>query len=353
MSLLTPELEGSIEEVLDRAMRSRRRVGLAVGVLADGEERTWARGRTGAAAGDGTPDARTIFEIGSITKVLTALVLADMAVREQVGLDDPVREHLPPSARVPSRDGREITMAQLATHTSGLPRLPAGLPKLVFRDRPGGPYAGQSAEKVLAGLAGTRLKRAPGERFAYSNLGGALLGLALAWRAGCGYETLVRERVCDPLGMVDTRIEVPTADRPRLAQGHSWWRARPVSAWDLDGLAGAGGLRSTVADMLRFLRANLGAAPAGLAQAVELTHRTRVQASKRVALGLGWVVAPRGMAGSAMYWHNGGTGGFRSFVGLVEASGTAVVALANSGRSVDRLGVRILKLLDAAGGRQG
>jgi D-alanyl-D-alanine-carboxypeptidase/D-alanyl-D-alanine-endopeptidase len=379
MSPLTPELDASVEEVVDRAMRSRRRVGLAVGVLAGGEQRTWTRGRTGtgsgtgagagpsvgtgtgtgtgtgsgSADGGGTPDARTIFEIGSITKVFTALALADMAVRGLVGLDDPVREHLPPSVRLPAREGREITLAQLATHTSGLPRLPAGLPKLVFRDRPGGPYAGATEEVVLAGLAKTRQRRVSGQRFAYSNLGGGLLGLALARRAGSSYEALVRERICDRLGMADTRVEVPAVDRPRFAQGHSFWRARPVSAWDLAALAGAGGLRSTVSDMLVFLRANLGAAPAELAPAIELTHRIRFQASKRAAVGLGWLVAPLGAGRAPLYWHNGGTGGFRSFAGLVEADGTAVVVLSNSGRSVDRIGLRILKLLGAAAGREG
>lgn len=355
MSPLTSGLDASVEEVVDRAMRSRRRVGLAVGVLTGGEQRTWARGRTGTgtgsggADGEGTPDARTIFEIGSITKVFTALALADMVVRGLVGLDDPVREHLPPSVRLPAREGREITLAQLATHTSGLPRLPAGLPKLVFRDRPGGPYAGATEEIVLAGLAETRQRRVSGQRFAYSNLGGGLLGLALARRAGSSYEALIRELICDRLGMADTRVEVPAADRPRFAQGHSFWRARPVSAWDLAGLAGAGGLRSTVSDMLVFLRANLGAAPAELAPAIELTHRIRFQASKRVAVGLGWLVAPLGAGRAPLYWHNGGTGGFRSFAGLVEADGTAVVVLSNSGRSVDRIGLRILKLLGAVG----
>ena len=195
----------------------------------------------------------TIFEIGSATKVFTSLLLADMVQRGEVALNDPVAKFLPAGVSVPERNGRQITLVDLATHTSGLPRLPANLnPK-----DPNNPYADYTPEQLYQFLSSYQLPRDIGAQYEYSNLGGGLLGFALARRAGMSYEALVKSRICDPLGMKDTGITLTPEMKARFAVGHDQGLAR-VENWDLPTLAGAGALRSTANDLLAFVSANIG-----------------------------------------------------------------------------------------------
>jgi serine-type D-Ala-D-Ala carboxypeptidase/endopeptidase len=203
----------AVDLLAERAMRSGRRVGLVVGCLQDGERRVVGHGRV-RLDGPDVPDGGTIFEIGSITKVFTALLLGD-----------------------------------LASHAAGLPRDPKGTLGRWLGDRHN-PNAVLTVEQLYAGFAKTRLRRRPGDRVRYSNLGGGLLGQALARAAGQPYEELVRQRICLPLGMPDTMI-APTGEQAgRLATGHTR-RGRPVHPLELPALAGAGALRSTANDLLR------------------------------------------------------------------------------------------------------
>jgi CubicO group peptidase (beta-lactamase class C family) len=328
-------------------MGSGRRIGLVVGCLQGGEQRVVGYGRLRRDAPD-PPDGGTIFEIGSITKVFTGLLLADLAEQGLVGLDDPLASYLPTSVPVPTVGDRPITLGDLAGHAGGLPRNPAGTLRRWLRDRRN-PHAGLSVEELYAGLARTRLRRQPGERVKYSNLGAGLLGQALARAAGQPYETLVRERICGPLGMPDT-VVAPTGEQTaRLATGYTR-RRRPAPPLQLPALVGAGALRSTATDLLGFLAANLDPARTPLAAQIERTQRPRLQAAKRVEVGLGWLIAhPPGAAGPVL-WHNGGTSGFRSFIAAARETRTAVVVLSNTARSVDRLGLRLLKALTSAAG---
>ena len=198
--------------------------------------------------------AETIFEIGSVTKVFTALLLADMAERGEVALDDPVRKYLPSGVTVPSRGRRDITLADLATHTSGLPRDPTNLDLRSLDD----PYAEYRAADLHAFLAGYSLQRDPGTQFEYSNVGMGLLGHALATRAGLSYEALLTRRVLGPLGMRNTSVVVDEERRSRRATGHSQALA-PVPWWHFDAMAGAGAMNSTAQDMLVFAEAAMGA----------------------------------------------------------------------------------------------
>jgi D-alanyl-D-alanine-carboxypeptidase/D-alanyl-D-alanine-endopeptidase len=330
-----PEVEALIAELLER--HARRHVGGAVGVILG--EVTWVMGSgTAGPGGPAPPAANTIFEIGSVTKVFTATLLAAMVEDRSLALDDLVQPYLP-GVELPVR-GRPITLADLATHTAGLPRLPHGLYLRSVRHRRN-PYAWLTVDDLYAALPSTPPRREPGGRPRYSNLGYGLLGHVLAARAGCSYEQLVRERICHPLGLNDTDVSVPEAARGRFAQGHNR-RGRPVPHWDLPALAGAGALRSTVADLLRFLRLQLGEAEPVLASAAALTHAPRSR-QRGVAIGLGWTRLPLLGTEHELLFHNGGTGGFRSFAGFVPATQTAVVALTNSARSVDALGFRILE----------
>src|SRR5919106_1221154 len=192
----------AVDLLAERAMRSGRRVGLVIGCLQGGEQRVVGYGRVRAGTQD-TPGGATIFEIGSVTKVFTGLLLADLAEQGLVGLDDPLAGYLPAGGQVPTFKGHQITLGDLASHAGGLPRDPKGTLGRWLGDRRN-PYAALSVEDLYAGLARTRLRRRTGERVKYSNLGAGLLGEALARAAGQGYEALVRERVCVPLGMRDT-----------------------------------------------------------------------------------------------------------------------------------------------------
>ncbi|WP_157964083.1 serine hydrolase domain-containing protein [Actinocorallia populi] len=309
---------------------ARRRAGVAVAAIAGGEAET-------AAAGRAAPEA--VFEIGSLTKVFTALALARMVVAGKAGLDEPVAELL--DAPVPERDGEHITLRHLATHTSGLPRLPKGMLLTSLLDpRKPDPYAGCSAEFLLEGLTRTRLGAVPGTRFRYSNLGAGLLGLALARRAGTSYGELVAEQVCRPLGLANTAL-----DTPGLVQGHDR-RRRPVAPWNLADLAGAGGLRSTAADLLVFARAQLDPDSTALAEAVRLTRTEGHRVHRFMTVRLGWMELRKD--GSTQLWHNGATGGFTSFLALRPADGTAVAALSDTARSVDRPATDLLRALPAS-----
>ena len=189
-------------------------------------------------------DGSQVFEIGSITKAFTASLLADMAARGEVRLDDPVAKYLPPSAHVPSRNGKQITLVDLATQSSGLPRLPTNLAPR----NPANPYADYSVEQLYAFLSGYELPRDVGATYEYSNLGMGLLGHALALKAGTSYENLVNRRLLTPLGMRETAITLSPALRARLAPGHDG-EGNVVPNWDLPTLAGAGAVRSTAFDM--------------------------------------------------------------------------------------------------------
>jgi CubicO group peptidase (beta-lactamase class C family) len=268
------------------------------------------------------PGGDTVFEIGSMSKVFTSLLLMDMARRGEVAVTDPVSKFLPPTVKVPERGGRKITLADLSTQSSGLPRLPANLaPK-----DPANPYFDYSVQQLYDFLSAYQLTRDIGSQYEYSNLGVGLLGHALALRAGMSYEDLVRARICEPLGMANTRVTLTPDMKSRLAVGHNA-TLNPVANWDLPTLAGAGALRSTANDMLIFLAANLGYVKTPLAQAMadEVSIRRPVGGDMEIAYA--WHVQSKD--GSQIIWHNGGTGGYRTYMGFDPKARTGVVVLSN------------------------
>jgi serine-type D-Ala-D-Ala carboxypeptidase/endopeptidase len=307
--------------------------GIAVGVWDGDDTFTSHAGRL--------PDgASSLFEIGSITKVFTATLLADMARAGLVALDDPVAAHLPPDVRMPLR-GRAITLEDLASHRSGLPGLPRGLLRQALtRDRDD-PYARVDAAWLEAAVARTPPRREPGRRVAYSNYGVGLLGHALTRRAGMGYDELVRERITAPLALRDTGTAI---DGGRLAQGHSRL-GRPKSHWHFDALAGAGALRSTAADLIAFLRLHAGEPAGPLAEAARVTQVARARGG-RLEFGLGWMLLPASRkVPYDLLFHDGGTGGFRSAAAVSPERRVAVVVLSSQVRGLTRIGLRLLGAL--------
>jgi serine-type D-Ala-D-Ala carboxypeptidase/endopeptidase len=281
-------------------------------------------------------DGNTLFEIGSVTKTFTALLLLDMIERGEMRLDDPVAKYLPSSVTMPARNGKEITLLDLATHTSGLPRDPSNLdPSYAIN-----PYADYNAAKLYDFLSGYKLPRDPGAAWEYSNLGVGLLGDVIALKAGTTYESLVVDRICRPLGMDSTRITLSPQLKPRFAMGHNQL-GYAVGGRDFGALAGCGALRSSANDMVKYLSANLGLMPSSLTPLMEKTHAVQFRQADGLNMGLAWWnSAPHG---TAIVWHGGDTNGYLTFVGLDEGRRRGVVVLASSRVDVDSLGEYLLE----------
>ena len=286
-------------------------------------------------------DQRSLFEIGSITKAFTGVLLADMVLAGEVALDDPLSRHL--AGRRPAWRQREPTLLDLATHRSGLPNTPGPMARREFAYAAGfgarDPWAGLTAADYERLVASESPRRAPGTRFRYSSMGVGLLGDALAARAGTTYEDLLAARVLRPLGMGATAVHVPPARRERLLPGHSR-RGEPRAPIE-DFMPAAGSLRSNAEDMLSFLAACLDPPSERPGPAIALAQQAHARLGRRAAAGLGWMIAaPRDAP--RIVWHNGGTWGFRSFAGFAPDARKAAVVLSNTAQSVDRLGFELV-----------
>ena len=324
-----------VRATIRERVSGKRSSGIAVGLIdANGKRRFIADG-----AGDnGAPlDEHSVFEIGSVTKTFTASLLADMVARGEVRLDQPVAELLGAGAVIPERNGRKITLVDLATQSSGLPRMPSNFAPA---DRTN-PYADYDGPKLLTFLAGHQLTRDVGEKYEYSNLGMGLLGFALARKANVSYERLVTERVLRPLEMRESAITLSPAMAARLAPGHDE-SLMPTRTWDLDALGGAEAIRSTVSDMVRYLAAHMDSTSKPLGKTFAMTHGRRFgTAQPNLSLGLAWHRL-NNMSGDTLVWHNGQTGGYHSWVGYSPALHVGIVILSNSATSIDDIALHFM-----------
>lgn len=310
-------------------------VGIVVGLVDSQGTYYFSRGLLSKTS-DRSVNEDTIFEIGSITKAFTGLLLADRVEENLVALDDPVQKYLPSSSHVPSRGGKEITLHTLANHHSGLPRLPDNMDM----GDPENPYADYTGADLLQFLAGYELPRDIGAAYEYSNLGMGLLGYALALGAGVSYEELVVDRICNPLAMKDTRITLSADQRVRFAQGYAG--DKPTKNWNFDALAGAGALRSSARDMLRFLAANMEPTKTTLSDALQLAYRDRTETGEAdLFVALGWHISTK--YETTVIWHNGQTGGYYSFCGFNPETKMGVVVLTNSSTDIDDVGRHVLE----------
>ncbi|MBN9381474.1 MAG: beta-lactamase family protein [Chitinophagaceae bacterium] len=333
-------LEKEVDQLAQSYINEKHGEGLSVGVLLDGRTYFYGYGET--AKGNGkVPDATTLFEIGSITKTFTSTLLGVAVVTGKVKLDDPVNKYLPDSIPLLQYGGRVMTLKDLANHTSGLPRMPSNFfaPVVDLQD----PYRNYSVEKLFVFLRQLQLSRTPGSQYEYSNMGAGLLGIILQRIYGLSYEDLVVQNICLPLDMRDTRVVIRKEDSASFAKGYDA-TGNYNSPWNLSpAFAGAGALRSTARDMMKYAQGNLGGGPGILGRAIQLTHDPTFSQGN-VELGLGWHYIRPG-EGKVLF-HNGGTGGFRTYLAIHPEKKFAVVMLANSAVPVDKEGNELMKWLE-------
>jgi CubicO group peptidase (beta-lactamase class C family) len=278
-----------------------------------------------------TPDGDTVYEIGSVTKTFTATLLARAVLAGRVTLETPVARLLP-DFKIPSRDGREITLEELATHHAGLSPLPSNL----LPRGQANPFADYDTAKLKAFLAHYQLSRDPGAAFEYSDVGFGLPGHALAELEHATYGTAIDDVILKPLGMTMTGTAATEALRAHLVPGYDS-ADKPAMNWDIPGLAGTGAIRSTARDMLRYLKANMGIDRSPLLAAMKLAQQPRRDMDRTTRIGLAWRISDKGVI-----WHPGMPWGYRSFVGFTSDGKRGVVILSNTAAHADDLGFATL-----------
>jgi D-alanyl-D-alanine-carboxypeptidase/D-alanyl-D-alanine-endopeptidase len=276
----------------------------------------------------------TVFEIGSITKTFTGIILADKVLKGELKLDDPLQKYLPEGVTAPTRNGQVITLMTMSNHTSALARMPSNFaPK-----NPNNPYADYTEEQMYAFLQTYVLPRDIGSQYEYSNYAQGLLGNVLAKKSGLSYEQLMIKVIAKPLGMNNTAIAFTPEMKKNLALGHAG--NIEVENWDLSSLAGAGGIRSTTVDMAKYVSANLGVLKSDLYPAMQLSHKVTTAQGLAQQVGLGWHVMKSG--GKEIIGHSGGTGGYRAYAGFIPSDKKGVVVMTNSATGIDDIGIHLL-----------
>jgi len=326
-------IPSDVQEAIRSRVDSGRNVGIVVGVITAQGTCFYSCG-TMTTGGDRAVDETTLFEIGSVGKPFTALLLADAVERGDLSLGDPIDADLPSSVVPPSSGDRSIRYQELATHTSGLPPIPENLDPADWNN----PYADYTVDQLYEAISGYELESLGA--YGYSNLGFGLLGHLLELRYGASYEGLVIERICDVLGMPDTRATLSDEQRSRTATGYREGEAFPI--WANPTLAGAGCLLSTAKDLSVFVAANLGLVESPLFVAMQLMHEPHAYAYAYggIPVGLAWHMRDTG--GKRIIEHHGATGGCWSYAGFVIEDQIGVVVLSNTYADSDDLGIHVL-----------
>lgn len=333
---LKTDIDKKVDSAARKYIQKANTVGLAIGVIDNGTTSTYGYGET--VKGNGKiPNADIFFELGSITKTFTAILLAHYVNEGKVSLRDPIRKYLPDSVAA-NPQLASITLLELCNHTSGLERLPDNL--IPHATDPLNPYKDYTKELLYAYLKTCKLKSQPGTQYAYSNLGVGLLGSILETISQKPYEEMVREIICKPLGMFSTGQYLNPLAMPRFVQVYN---AGGVATppWEFDVLAPCGALRSTLNDMLLYAKANLHPGNDKLGRAIELSHH--ITFTKDVKIAMAWHIIT--VNGVDYIFHNGGTNGSSSFMAFNTTKNIAVIVLSNAVESTDELGTGILKKL--------
>ncbi|MGN7889854.1 serine hydrolase domain-containing protein [Dyadobacter endophyticus] len=335
----------AVDNVVYPYIATGANVGVIVGVIKDGKRQLFSYGEK-EPGGREQISPTSVLEIASITKTFTAIALADMHLRGELNLDDPIEKYLPLHVKIPSFNGKKITLRHLANHTSGLPRLPSNMDDDAYN-----PYIGYSEQKMYEFINSYTLGREPGSKFEYSNVGYGLLGQILSLRSKLSYEEMIKRNVLKPLGMQHTTVSFTEAQRSNLVSGHHGNKA--VESWSKymeNILQGTGSLISSLDDMLIFLEANMISTGNPLKEAMRLTHQHTFshKGDYQDGIGLGWTLVAFDQKN--YIWKNGGNGGYTSFIGFDRSSKTGVVILSNSSMNPDpfqtQMGFEILRAVN-------
>jgi CubicO group peptidase (beta-lactamase class C family) len=356
---LTPDerakrLESEVARFFKPLVDREWATGLVVGVIDERGPRVFGFGRKAKDTSE-SPDGDTVFEIGSVTKVFTSTLLADMVERGLLSVDDPINKFLPDDIGPLKRGDREMRLIDLATHTSGLPRMPGNWSPKDMHE----PYLDYTTENLFdflreqakpsvlrsVGKSLGSLFRAKDEpKWEYSNLGVGLLGTLLARKAEQPYEDLLLDRICRPLGMTSTKLSPDDSMTARLIGGHDG-DGKLIPNWHFACLAPCGGLRSTTNDLLKFVAANLELTDTPLKPALARTQQHYFTVNDHLDMGLNWLLPKSGVV-----FHNGMTGGYNSFVGFSKTDKLGLVVLADTtvgGTSglLDRVAMSFLRVV--------
>lgn len=334
---LTSELDKKIDGILQRYMSESKTVGLSIGILKDGKTSFYNYGETKKGNGQ-IPSSKNLFEIGSITKTFTSLLLAKAIQEKKIALNDPVNKFLPKTIPVIKFGDDTLRILHLSNHTSGLPPLPDnfGATDLI------NPYKDYGNEKLMAYLKGAKLSRKPGTQFEYCNLAVGLLGHILEGVNKMSFEKMCTTFICTPAHMADTRQLLGKKDSAFFVQGYDA-SILPQGQWDFKALAAAGCLRSNTEDMLKYASFQLGNADPQLKKAIDLSHQPTFDAGQQ-QIALNWFLQDWGWG--KILFHGGQTGGYKSFLAINEKTQHAVIILSNTAVSNDEIGVAILQYLD-------
>ncbi|WP_207534322.1 serine hydrolase domain-containing protein [Desertivirga arenae] len=335
---LKTELETNLHSIVTGYAGKKVTAGLSIGILQNGEVFQYGYGEI--IKGLKTiPDENTVFEIGSITKTFTATMLIELLNKLDISLDEPINNLLPSDISLLIKNGKKITVKQLLNHSSGLPRLPEGFEK---NSDPNDPYKNYDSLAVYQALKNVKLQSVPGEKFEYSNLGMAVAGLILERRSGKSYADYLNQNICIPLDMRRTKAENSYTEN--IARGYTE-KGRETSYWKLNGYSGAGTIYSSTGDLLKYAKAFISpdntSKPALFKKVKELTF-----SNAEIKIASAWFLLT--INGVECLVHDGGTGGFRSFIYLAPSTNTALVVLANNGtddaaRVANRLAELIIK----------
>jgi len=335
---LSSDLDLAVDSAVQPYISLEATVGLSIGILKDGKSFFYGYGETGR-GNKQIPNEHTIFEMGSLSKTFTSILLASAVQSGKMSLADPINKYLPDSIPALQFEGKAITLQTLANHSSGIPRMPSNF----YSSNSLNPYKDYAQKDLFEFYKNFKPYRRPGEKYEYSNLAVGTLGVILENVYHATYESLVLNLICLPLHMSETREFLQAEDSARFAKGYNE-DGGFSPPWDFKALQAAGSLRSTSSDLIKYARANLGEAPGKLNKAIQLTHSIGFTDGEN-KLGLAWHYIKPGK--EEVLFHNGQTGAYHSYFAVNLDKKFAVVILSNSARGTEELGNQLIRWLES------
>ena len=337
-ALQTP-LDKNVDSIIQSYIRDASTSGVSIGILKDGKTYIYHYGET-KKGNKQLPDNNSIYEIGSVSKTFTAILLADAFKKNKIKLTDEVNKYLPDSIPALQQENKPVTIQMLINHSSAIPRMPDNFMQPDIDED--NPYKMYDKQDLFSYLKNLQLKRAPGKTYEYSNTAVGLLGVILENIYKKSYNELISDVICKPLGLTDTKQLLAAADQQRFVQGYTA-TGEASGAWDFQSLAAAGAIRSTITDMLLYLQANLDTKNKTLNEAIQLTHIPTFENGGNTVAMAWHILKPDNQK---IIFHNGETGGFHSYMAFNQAKKYGVVILSNCAMGMEEQGNKLIHYLD-------